>query len=208
MSSSPDKSLFDLHSENQTQATNANNLRWSKYKKVLTVVPITVFILGLWYQYMNPNSLWNTQTGGNNMIPAASVPLTPEEQERRLDVAKQDGELLATQRAAEADANAKAAETARLVQAVTANLPTSVKVPRCSEEKTWSESITIPGDWSVKADWGGKHLLIQNLKDGEWQRQMTLKANGAIAAVRYCSTSTAQLELDNGKMNLTWRATN
>ncbi len=207
MSSSPEMSLFDLHSENQAQATTANNLRWAKYKKVLTWTPIIVLILGLWYQWRSPFSSWNTEPTFTAAPTPATVPVTPEEQARRVAVAKQEAEVLAAQQATWAEADAKAAEASRLVLETTKNLPITIKVAECSPDGTsWSQTVEIPNGWFVEKSWGGKHVKTQILLEGKWQDLTQLNKTGEIAAVRYCTTSQANLELRKGMMDLTWKA--
>jgi len=130
------------------------------------------------------------------------TPLTAEEQAARLERERQEAEVQRVRAAADAAARAQAEEAARLVTSVSSQLPTSVRVPHC--DQGWSDEILIPAGWFVRADWGGQAMKTQILQDGNWVLQTTLNVRGQIAAVRYCTTSNANLELRNGIMPLNW----
>jgi hypothetical protein len=161
----------------------------------------------LWW--LGPNNVESVgKTVGASLAGAPApipAPLSDEEQVAQVKKAQQDAEIVATQAVAMATAQAKIDDLLRRKEEIRKNLPPSVKVIACNEALTdWSETVVIPGDWHVKADWGGKHMKTQVLLDGVWTLQTTLQMNGYISAVRYCTTSEANLRLRKGIMALTW----
>ncbi len=129
------------------------------------------------------------------------APLTAEELARQQEVAAQQAAIEA---ARQAEIN-KAEEQARKAAQVEASLPKTVKVAKCNEAMTsWSEAVSIPANWFVQADWGGKQMKVSVLLDGVWTLQTSLNLVGEITAVRYCTTSTANLEIREGIMPLHW----
>lgn len=133
----------------------------------------------------------------NGVTPADS----PEVQKQKLDRVKQDADLAATQKVVETEANAKAAESARLAQEVAKNLPTAVIVPLCKDGM--SKPVIIPAHWGVMAAWGVGSTPFDILKNGEWKRATTINNEG-IEAVRYCTKTKANADL--GSMSLSWYA--
>lgn len=140
-------------------------------------------------------------TSGQGVPPAP--PLSAEEQAARLERERQETEVARVRAVAEAAARTEAEEADRLARQVTSQLPQSVRVPHCSDG--WSQPVIIPGGWRVRSSWTGRVNRTQYLNEGVWRDATTLTIPVPVEAFRYCTTSRANLSLDNGNMSLVWR---
>jgi len=138
--------------------------------------------------------------GGQEAPP--SPPLSPAEQAQRLEQERQDAEVARLRTTSEAAAQVQAEEAARLTRLVSAQLPDSVQVVHC--DRGWSEEILIPAGWYMKYSWSGRTTGIQYLQDGTWNDAITAHISGDVEAFRFCTTSLANLNLNNGNMPLAW----
>jgi hypothetical protein len=162
-----------------------------------------VMLLFLWLGPSNVTSVGQQIGAGISGAEAPTpAPLNAEAQAARLERERQAAELVAVRAAAEAAARAQAEEAARLTREVTSQLPTTVRVPHCNQG--WSQPVIIPAGWSVRSSWSGRVTRTEYLNDGQWREATTLHISVPVEAFRYCTTSQANLMLDNGHMRLVW----
>ena len=132
----------------------------------------------------------------------APPPPTAEENEAAAEAAAYNAEVARRAQVAQAGADAAAAEAARLTTEVSANLPTTIRVPLCEEGEIWSTPVSIPAGWFVRSSWGGRVLRAQYLNEGVWKDANNVDITEAVEAFRYCTTSSANADI--GAMTLVW----
>lgn len=87
------------------------------------------------------------------------------------------------------------------VAPVTPVLPSSVQVPSCHSNASWSTTIDQPAKWQVTTSWGWDIIRIQGRQNGIWRELYPSGPLLVYDAVRYCTKKAAYA---NGHMALTW----
>jgi hypothetical protein len=174
-----------------------------KWKKIDGAgIALSAGLIALIFLWLGPANVTSVGQQIGAGISGVEAPINADAQAARLERERQAAELAAVRAAAEAAARAQAEEAARLTTAVTSQLPVSIRVPHC--DRGWSQPVIIPAGWSVRSSWSGRVTRTEYLNEGQWREATTLHISVPVEAFRYCTTSQANLMLDNGHMPLVW----